>query len=122
MYGYPDRVEKDADGKYLIADFKTGRSIKHKQDDIETCMQVVIYAYMMERLGIPVSYSEYRYLRKKKVVSCVYNDDMKAELSQRLEVFKHALESGEFPANPGKNNKNCKYCTFADICGREEEV
>ena len=47
LYGYPDRVEKDADGKYLIADFKTGRRVVHVHDDIDTCLQVVIYAYMM---------------------------------------------------------------------------
>ena len=47
---------------------------------------------------------------------------MKKELTQKLEAFKQALETGEFPPNPGNRNVNCTYCTFGDICGRNEEV
>lgn len=122
LYGYPDRVEKDHEGHYLIADFKTGRNIVHIKDDIDSCLQVVIYAYMMEKLGISVSYGEYRYLRKHKQISCVFNDDMKQKLNDKLTEFRNALKNGDFPVNTGGDKfTNCKYCTFADICGREEK-
>ncbi len=121
VYGYPDRVEKDKDGNYLIADFKTGRTVKHVKDDIDSCLQVVIYAYMMDRLGTPISYGEYRYLRKRKTIPCVFDDDMKQKLSDRLTKFKNAMKAGDFPVNPGADNANCEYCKLADICGRDKE-
>lgn len=122
VYGYPDRVEKDSDGNYLIADFKTARKIEHSQDDIGSCLQVVIYAYMMEKLGTPISYGEYRYLRKRRQVQCRFDDDMKEQLNAKLTAFRKALETGDFPVNTGgKEKPNCKYCKLMDICGRDEE-
>ena len=52
IHGIPDRVEKLEDGTYLIVDFKTGRNVKHAQDDIYTCIQVILYAYLMETLDL----------------------------------------------------------------------
>ena len=120
LYGYPDRVEKNSDGQYLIADFKTGRKVKHSEDDIDSCLQVVIYAYMMEKLGTPISYGEYRYLRRGVTVACVFDDDMKQKLSDKLAEFRNSLEKGDFPAT--QEDDNCKYCTFVDICQRKEEA
>lgn len=122
LYGFPDRVEKDKDGKFLIADFKTGRRIKHKKDDIETCLQVVVYSYMMEKLGTPVSYSEYRYLRKKADILCTFNDELKEKLNDKLTFFKTALENGDFPVNPGEKDEHCRFCKFSDICEKQNET
>lgn len=112
IYGYPDRVEKTKDGEYIIADFKTGKNIKHKPDDHESCRQVLIYAYMMEKEGKPISRCEYRYLRDAKVIHCKYDEEMKAALNEDLTTFKNALESGHFP-----KEKNCTYCKCKSICG-----
>jgi len=120
LFGYPDRVEKDSDGRYLIADFKTGRKVNHVENDIDSCLQVVIYAYMMEKLGTPISYGEYRYLRRGVTVSCVFDDDMKQKLSDRLEAFRTSLEEGDFPAFPSEDN--CRYCKLIDICQGKEEA
>ncbi len=120
LHGYPDRVEKDKDGNYLIADFKTGNNLKHKKDDIDSCLQVVAYAYMLEKQGIPINYGQYLYPKKHKIISCVYNDDMKQKLYEKLDSFKQAMEAGEFPTNPGKSNENCKYCKYVDICAKGE--
>lgn len=120
LTGYPDRVEKNPDGQYLIADFKTGRRVKHSENDIDSCLQVVIYAYMMDKLGMPISFGEYRYLRRGVTVPCAFDDDMKQQLSDRLEAFRKSLEDGDFPAFP--SDDNCRYCTFADICQSKEET
>lgn len=114
LRGYPDRVEKTSEGKYIIADYKTGRRVKHLANDIDTCLQVVIYAYLLEQHGIPISHCEYRYLRDGVTVPCRYDDTMKEKLNTKLLEFKNALVTGQFPTATNKNA--CTYCTLAGIC------
>lgn len=122
LHGFPDRVEKLDDGSYLIVDFKTGRKISHKEDDIETCLQVMIYAYLMEQHGYKVSGGEYRYLRLGETVSCRYDDEMKEQLSERLNKFKDCMLKGEFPIpEPDEEHDPCRYCKFGSICGKQKE-
>ena len=117
LQGYPDRVEKTATGEYIIADYKTGRRVKHQINDIDTCLQVVIYAYFMEQQGLPITRCEYRYLRDGVTVPCVYNESMKEKLDAKLTIFKNALASGQFPVAQSKDA--CRYCTLSGICGRD---
>lgn len=120
LRGYPDRIERIGDGSCVVVDFKTKRSTEHKKDDIDTCLQVVIYAWMCEQAGIPVSSCEYRYLRKRLAVTCSFDDRRKAELQKKLETFKSALQTHDFPRNESK--ETCKYCKMADICCFPGEV
>jgi CRISPR/Cas system-associated exonuclease Cas4 (RecB family) len=128
IHGFPDRVEKLDDGTCLIVDFKTGRSVKHVQDDIETCLQVLIYAYLMEKKGLKISGGEYRYIRLGETVTCKYDDEMKNALLERLNSFKEAMVNGEFPVPDPEEIKDknpCKYCKYGNICGKssaESEV
>ena len=114
LHGYPDRVEKDSDGNCIIADFKTKRKIEHIENDINTCLQVVIYAWLCEQAGIDIKRCDYRYLRKNQMISCVYDDAIKESLDEKMKAFKYALENNEFPSNECK--ESCKYCTYGDIC------
>ncbi len=126
IHGLPDRVEKLDDGSYLIVDFKTGRKVSHVQDDIGTCLQVLIYAYLMEHKGFKISGGEYRYLRLGEVVTCKYDDEMKNALLQRLNEFKESMLKGEFPLpQPEEGANPCRYCKYGNICGKasaESEV
>jgi RecB family exonuclease len=119
LEGYPDRVEKTPKGEYIIADYKTKKKIEHVENDIDTCLQVVIYAYMMEQKGVPITRCEYRYLRDGVTVGCQYDATMKEKLNDKLLMFKEALETGQFPCAPSENN--CKYCTLANICGKDQQ-
>lgn len=123
LHGFPDRVEKLEDGSYLIVDFKTARNLGHETDDINTCLQVVLYAYLMEQNGYRVSGAEYRYLRLGQTVTCVYNDEMKANLTAKLEEFKQGMEAADFPIaeDASADSETCKYCKFGMICGRNLE-
>ena len=123
IHGLPDCVEKKEDGSCLIADYKTGRSIKHVEDDADTCLQVLIYAYMMEKQGVPVSGCEYRYLRLGETIPCRYDDEMKEALNQKLLWFRSVMESGVFETAAPENQEDvCKYCHYASICGRSTET
>ena len=123
IHGFPDRVEKLDNGTYLVVDFKSGRSVKHVQDDIATCLQVIIYAYLMEQKGFHVSGGEYRYIRRGETVTCRFDKDMKQKLSDRLTLFKNSVQSGSFPAaNASEDGENpCKYCKYRSICGRDSD-
>jgi CRISPR/Cas system-associated exonuclease Cas4 (RecB family) len=112
-------VEKTAEGEYIIADYKTGKRISHQANDIDTCLQVVIYAYIMEQKNIPISRCEYRYLRDGVTVPCRYDDSMKEKLNDKLLVFKNALTTGQFPV--AENRSACTYCKLANICGRDQQ-
>ena len=114
LMGYPDRVEKTPTGLFIIADYKTGRNKNHIDNDIKTCLQVVIYAWMCRQAGIPVSVCVYRYIRKGITVTCVYDNDMEEQLDTMLRAFADAAASGEFPAH--KTQENCKYCKLKEIC------
>lgn len=121
LFGYPDRIEKIDDANCIIADYKTKRRIEHVEDDADTCLQVLLYAYMAEQQGIPVTSCEYRYIRLNESVVCHYNDAMKAALAKKLEFFRQSLETSDYPCNPGEKDANCKYCKCADICGKDRE-
>lgn len=128
IHGYPDRVEKLADGTYLVVDFKTGRNINHVEDDIETCLQNVMYAYLMEQKGLKISGTEYRYIRLGETVRCKYDDEKKNELFEKLTDFKKHLENADFPIPEAayKENKEnddpdpCHYCKYGLICGKTD--
>ena len=115
LRGIPDRVEKTRSGECIIADYKTGRRVRHVANDIDTCLQVVIYAYLLEQRGVPISGCEYRYLRDGVTVPCRYDDSMKEKLDAKLHLFKNALATGQFPTAESKSA--CTYCTLAGICG-----
>ena len=123
IHGFPDRVEKLEDGTYLVVDFKSGRTVGHVQDDIGTCLQVIIYAYLMEQRGFKVSGGEYRYIRLGETVTCRYDDDMKRQLFERLTFFKNSMLSGDFPVAEIEEGGDdpCHFCKYKAICGRAKE-
>ncbi|MBR0230501.1 MAG: PD-(D/E)XK nuclease family protein, partial [Erysipelotrichaceae bacterium] len=122
IYGKPDKVEQDENGRYLIVDYKTKKKIEHDEDDINTCLQVVLYAYMIKhRAKDPkdIAYCTYRYLRSSKEINCKYNAGMEKLLEAKMKEVKDALDSGYFPCTDDKDN--CGYCKFATICGKKQE-
>ena len=132
IHGFPDRVEIDENGKAVIIDFKTERNLNaHVKDDIDSCLQVVIYAYIVEKtMGLQVDHCEYRMLRGNVyngLVTCKYDDEIKKQLDEKLKEFRRCVETGDFgigPMSPAEEKDRCKYCKYGAICGKviTEEV
>ncbi len=116
--GFPDRVEQLPDGSLVVVDFKSGRKLKHEENDPHTCLQIIVYLWLCETAGgMKMSYGEYRYPRLRETVRCQYDAQIRDALAEKLTVFKDALENSRFERNPGKNEENCRYCGFKEYCG-----
>jgi RecB family exonuclease len=119
--GFPDRVEQVGPDEYVVVDFKTGRNVKHIPDDIYSCLQVVIYSYLMEQKGYHIVGGEYRYLRLNQTITCGYDANMKLALKDVLADFMDAVKHNDYPcANADDKADPCKYCSYARLCGRVE--
>lgn len=124
IHGFPDRVETLDNGKAVIVDFKTERDKNaHIKDDIDSCLQVLIYAYIIENaLNKEVDHCEYRMLRYENgIVTCKYDQQMKELLDEKLIEFKNTIDSGDFsiePMDTEQEKEKCKYCAFGTICGK----
>ena len=114
--GTIDRIEKLDNGNHVIVDYKTYSKIKNEADNIDTCFQVVLYAYLLEALGKKVDRCEYRYLRNVRTITTEYNDGIKQQLNEKINKLKEALDSGIF--NYAEDKKACDYCPYIDICGK----
>ena len=123
LRGRPDRVEADGNGDHIIVDFKTGRRPLQAEEDPASCRQALIYIWMVQQQGLPVSRCEYRYLRLSRDIRCGAGPDIMARLEEDLRLFYHGLESGDFAPEDGYGNKKktaeCKYCPYQSICDRD---
>ena len=95
--GTADRLERDKFGKYILVDYKTGRNIKHINDDPITCLQGLIYAYLIENYDdkhTVVDHIEFRYPESEVTIKISYNEENKNILLNMIEEFKTAVKSG----------------------------
>ena len=117
--GFFDRLEKDEMGKYILVDYKTGRNISHKDEDTVSCIQGLIYAYLIEHIdddrykwlqGIKIDRIEFRYPEHEKSIKITYNDVHKQELFDKIEEFKQAILNADLVShNPDKDSYVDKY-------------
>ena len=93
--GMFDRLEQDVLGNYIIVDYKTGRNVEHIGEDPVTCLQGLIYAYLIENYGlfnVKINRIEFRYPEKEVTVSITYSDENKQKMLDMMKEFKKAVE------------------------------
>ena len=118
LSGRLDSLEKTPEGKYIIGDYKTAKKITHIENDFDTCLQVLLYAYMLKVSGkIEADGGEYRYLRYDKVIKCTFSSVVAGQIDALLGDLKHSLETGEYIA-PEKCD-HCSNCEYSNICRKE---
>ena len=116
--GKPDGLEKTPSGEYIVVDYKTGSKIVHRENDAGSCLQTLLYAYMLSAQGINVSRCEYRYMRYSKTVTCVNNGEMQDAVSNMLDTLASALP--DISRMYTDDHGNCNYCEFSEICSKGE--
>ena len=124
LYGRPDRVEIDEDGSGIVVDFKTGSKVMQQPEDPSTCRQTLIYAWMLQQQGIPVSRCEYRYLRFSKDVPCSADAAMMGKLQEELTLFCRGLQQGDFAMETGYGEAcvkdSCEHCPYSAVCALDK--
>lgn len=111
LIGRPDRIENNGSDN-IVVDFKTGRNIKHVQEDATSCLQALIYAFLCEKNNIKISSGEFRYLRNCAVIKCSYDDNSRHKMDDILCDFAKGISENNFE----RCTKNCRYCSYGDIC------
>lgn len=88
-----DRIEKDKFGQYILVDYKTGKKPSQKNDDPKTCIQGLIYAYLINNslFGAQISKIEFRYPDSKATRSIRYNAVNEQELLKLVNEFEQAI-------------------------------
>ena len=102
-----DRIEKEkGTGKYILVDYKTSESSnKHKNDDVISCMQGLIYAEMVEKaLKIKIDRCVFRYPFIRSESYILFNQGNRDALKALIEQFITDVKNGEIAAN-GKVDK-----------------
>jgi len=103
-----DRIEKNSNGEYILVDYKTGRNITHKENDPKTCIQGLIYAYMIENLKddkgdylindngnrICIKECNFLYPYYKRIITIKWDKNTKEKLEELISEFKERINKG----------------------------
>ena len=119
LHGIPDCVERKPDGSYHVIDYKTNSMLVHMQNNVNTCMQLVAYAYILEKNGYTVSGGEYRYLQLDEDVPCIYNDAIKRAFNEKMNEFQDYLKHISERAEEKTEIEACYKCRYAAFCERK---
>ena len=96
-----DRLEKEkGSGKYILVDYKTSESSnKHKNNDVVSCMQGLIYAEMIEKeLKITVDRCVFRYPFIQGESYILFNKTNRDSLKILIEQFINDVKNGTIDA------------------------
>lgn len=99
-----DRLEVTKDNKYIIVDYKTGNSMQHISNNVISCIQGLIYAYLVELNGIKgkkikVSRVEFRYPHINQVAYIDYDEYNKLEMINAIKELEDAIIGSDFSCN-----------------------
>ncbi|TPH64931.1 PD-(D/E)XK nuclease family protein [Helicobacter pylori] len=119
--GRIDRIDKTADNEMILLDYKFKSELKldnmSKTQRVSTDYQMAIYAFALKNLGY------------KGPIKAFFYDLRKGELLEEeepiLQAKMHYLESSLIPKlkqemvfEKTPEVKDCKYCSFKDMCNR----
>ncbi len=110
--GTIDRIDKLADGRLEVIDYKTGQA-KEKLE-YKDKRQLILYQLFLEKnLKADIANLNYYYLQDGTNFSFVASDQEKNKLMTEIKEQIKAIKRKEFPAKP---SWLCQYCDFKEIC------
>lgn len=120
-----DRIEKNSSGKYILVDYKTGRKVNHKDDDVISCIQGLIYGYLInhndiyKKRGIVIDRIEFRYPDSGDIFHINYTKENQAALIEKVNDFKTAIENNQLFDGLGADPKYIdKFNYLLSLMGR----
>jgi hypothetical protein len=123
--GYVDRVDRTSDGSLSVTDYKTGfaRDIDGLVGDPVLNgrkLQLPLYGLAARsRIGDgPVRAAYWFVSAKGNFTPAAYELDQPVldRFGEVVSVLVDGIDTGMFPARPGKNESNCTYCSFQAMC------
>lgn len=126
--GKIDRVDKDANADMHIYDYKLRASKKdEKVSEADPTggglrYQLPIYAEAIAgREAVSVGFWPLTGDSRGVVNEIQWNDELRSKVIAELTPRITAMQNGYFPAVPGIDNANCKYCPFDMVCPADRE-
>ena len=112
--GKMDRVDKGPDGRYVVTDYKTGKT-PTKKSEIAHDVQMNLYALAAKSIygELPDKTMQLFVLKDKEVPNKIDEGTLDKEREAILGMARAILD-GKFPANP--SYQACHWCDYVQIC------
>jgi ATP-dependent exoDNAse (exonuclease V) beta subunit len=115
--GRIDRIDRLADGRVAVVDYKTGRS--KSQDDADESLQLSIYAIAAREkwqydAGALVFYN----LEQNASVFTTREPAKLEEVRQKILEVSQSIAAGKFDGTPGFH---CAFCPYETLCPKTEK-
>ncbi len=109
--GCTDAVEFYKDGKIVPVEYKHGEPKEDTCDEVQLCAQVLC---LEEMLKCKIGEGALFYFKKRKRVSVLITDELRAETISLAKKFHALVESGKTPS--AVQTKKCESCSLKDCC------
>jgi DNA helicase-2/ATP-dependent DNA helicase PcrA len=115
--GRIDRMDKLADGRVAITDYKTGKA--QTQEDADESLQLSIYALAArEKWGYRADRLMFYNLGENSSVMAVRNDGQLQEAAMKVQEVAAHIAAGKFDPTPGFH---CNFCAYRSLCPATEK-
>jgi putative RecB family exonuclease len=117
LKGFVDRLDRAADGRLRVVDYKSGRSPREEFEG-KALFQLRFYALVLWRsTGVLPTMLRLYYLANREVLDYVPDERDLAGLERQLEALGRAItkarETGDWRHKP---SKLCDWCAFTALC------
>ncbi len=118
MKGFIDRLERTADGEYVVIDYKTGYPSESKNSIMENIQMNVYCLAVREKFGKLPQRASLFYVKHNKLVDYYPDEEYINAQQQRAEAMIDKILAESFEATP--SYQACRYCDYVQICDRKE--